>query len=739
MDQKRRGGVRLRSRAKPRPAGDKLLLHQGMGAALGAGFALSSLGEGIAPFGIAYIAAASHPVFAGAGAFFTYVVQGGKTGLSSAAAVAVMLTCRLVLDETEAARRRYFYPLCAGVALLCTLGVTAVSLREGLLTLCAALLCSGFALLLRQARQGWTWGKLTALLGLLPALLPLRAWGFSPGMAAGAFVVLCASCAAGAAPGAAVGAVFGACADLTLGQAPFTALTLSLAGLGCGALREKGVRPCALSFAAVCGAVCLWLGKSTLFAEALAAAAAYTLLPSALRERIRAALSGLSRPAGRDLSLTLPALRQAVSGLREALAGEAPADPGDLSTVYRAACEAACRTCKNLSRCWQRDDDMRRMLSDAADALRARHGLEPGDLPPWFVESCPRAERFCGAVNDAYRESLRRQARQSREAAMQSVLSAQYDSMETLLGAALRRGAPDPVLEDRVSRVIHAYIPGAKAQVLTHDGRLRVDLLFPAGRPSGLDDPRPMVRSLEGALGVSLLPPKPVRTARGAAYTLTQRRLLEPELASCVRAKDGQEVCGDSLLHLITDDGRLILLLSDGMGTGEAANEASRRAVELVAGFARSGCSLASGVAAVLPVLAARFPQWGFVTLDLAEIDLFTGRASLLKYGAAPGLLLREGKLTRIASKALPAGLEPAGYPARPITLRLKPGDRLLLLSDGAWELPDPEQFFRTNGSKRPEAVAEEWIARAAAAGAGDDMSVLAVALHGAEEQEELW
>lgn len=737
MEQKRRGGVRLRPRAESGLSREKILLRRAAGALLGAVFALSSLGE-TAPFGIAYLSAAAHPVFAAAGAFLVYAARGGRTGLSSAAAVTVMLTCRLVLDGTEAARKKGFYPLCAAVAALCTLGVASSSLREGLLTLCASALCAGFSLLLRRAKEGWAWGRLTALLGLLPAFLPLRVWGFSPGMAGAALTVLCAAASAGIAPGAAAGAVFGACADLALGQAPFTALTLCLGGMACGAVREKGVRPCALSFAAACGLSCLWLNKGVLFGETLAAAAAFTLLPAALRERVCAAFSGLARPGSGEKGVVLSDLRRAVSRLRESLSADLPADPGDLSTVYRAACETACRSCRRLSHCWRQDNDMRAMLSDAASVLRARHGLTPDDLPGWFRESCLRTELFCGAVNDAYRESLRRRARQKREASLQDVLTAQYSSMETLLGVALRRGAADPALEERVSQVVRAYFPRARSRVLTEGGRVRIHLLFDASSPPD-DDPRPMLRSLEGALGVSLLPPRQVPAAKGSACVMTQRRLLDADLYVCAAAKHGQAVCGDSVLHRITDDGRLILLLSDGMGTGKAASDASRRALELIAGFARSGCSLADGTAAVLPVLAARFPQWGFVTLDLAEIDLFTGRTTFLKYGAAPGLLLRDGRTTRLAVRTLPAGLEPSDARPKPITLRLRAGDRLLLLSDGAWELPDPEGFLREKGGLRPQALAEEWIRRAAEKGGEDDMTVLAVALHSAEEQEAVW
>ena len=118
------------------------------------------------------------------------------------------------------------------------------------------------------------------------------------------------------------------------------------------------------------------------------------------------------------------------------------------------------------------------------------------------------------------------------------------------------------------------------------------------------------------------------------------------------------------------------------MGSGEAARELSRTALELIAAFLRAGCSLEESCAAVLPVLAARGEQTGFVTLDLLELDLYSGEGLLLKCGAAKAGLRRGGRLEGFSGTALPAGLDPEEPPARK-TLRLRPGDRLLMLSDG--------------------------------------------------------
>ena len=158
-------------------------------------------------------------------------------------------------------------------------------------------------------------------------------------------------------------------------------------------------------------------------------------------------------------------------------------------------------------------------------------------------------------------------------------------------------------------------------------------------------------------------------------------------LVSSQQPRAGETVCGDSLLHFRTADGRALVLLSDGMGSGEQAKHLSRSALELLAAFVRAGCSLEESCAAVLPALAVRGEQQGYATLDLLEVDLFSGEAVLLKYGAARSWLLRENRAEALGCGTLPAGLDPEEGPEKQV-FTLHPGERLLMQSDG---VADPE------------------------------------------------
>ena len=84
---------------------------------------------------------------------------------------------------------------------------------------------------------------------------------------------------------------------------------------------------------------------------------------------------------------------------------------------------------------------------------------------------------------------------------------------------------------------------------------------------------------------VRLLPPRPVSSAKGTVLRICQQEALILRTFTAVRKKEGEDVCGDSHSILHTDDGRGILLLSDGMGTGPQAGTMSRRALELVSSF----------------------------------------------------------------------------------------------------------------------------------------------------------
>jgi stage II sporulation protein E len=72
------------------------------------------------------------------------------------------------------------------------------------------------------------------------------------------------------------------------------------------------------------------------------------------------------------------------------------------------------------------------------------------------------------------------------------------------------------------------------------------------------------------------------------------------------------------------------------------------------------------------------------VTIDLAELQLDTGKASLYKWGAAPSYILSRGEAIKIGTAAPPPGLSVTDARESVERLSLRRGEMLILLSDGA-------------------------------------------------------
>ena len=142
-------------------------------------------------------------------------------------------------------------------------------------------------------------------------------------------------------------------------------------------------------------------------------------------------------------------------------------------------------------------------------------------------------------------------------------------------------------------------------------------------------------------------------------------------------------MCGDAYNFFNDGKGRFFMILSDGMGTGGRAAVDGAMASGLMSRLLKSGFGYDCSLRILNSSMLFKSTDESLATVDIAVIDLFTGRTDLFKAGAAPTLVRRSGRTGKAQSSSLPAGiLREIGFDKA--TIRLKKGDILLLLSDGA-------------------------------------------------------
>ncbi len=160
--------------------------------------------------------------------------------------------------------------------------------------------------------------------------------------------------------------------------------------------------------------------------------------------------------------------------------------------------------------------------------------------------------------------------------------------------------------------------------------------------------------------------------------------LSDCRIGAVLRPKEGETVCGDTVLSFQTEPGRWCLLLADGMGSGEAARKESALTCRLLRQFLEAGIEPEAALKTLNSAMALRGTETGsFTTIDLCVFDAAGGAVAFYKYGAAPSYLKKGGTVRRITGGSLPAGLRSA--PASPDVTRatLEPGGFAVMISDG--------------------------------------------------------
>ena len=150
---------------------------------------------------------------------------------------------------------------------------------------------------------------------------------------------------------------------------------------------------------------------------------------------------------------------------------------------------------------------------------------------------------------------------------------------------------------------------------------------------------------------------------------------------------------GGDFFDLVYTEGGLSLIVADVSGKGvSAAVVASILQGMLYSQLARDS-PLPEMIAAVNRFLCDKVGGQKYATLVIARL-LQTGEMELINCGHVPPLLISGDSITRLEDGNLPVGLV-AGAEFQSTRLQLKPGDRLLLVTDGVTEAEDAEgEFF---------------------------------------------
>lgn len=545
---------------------------------------------------------------------------------------------------------------------------------------------------------------------------------------------------------------------LFAGLEPVRAAALGVCGLlaGLAPARTPAKREYLAPILLCAGALTAFLTMGSAWVDplcALAAASLTLMLPSAWTRRARQWLSGESagacdpdRLAMRLRSTSekkLRALSDAFGVMSDSY--RIPVDVPDEQRLIAQMRDRLCENCSHYAQCWVGGDNrsvrfLCQLISEAIDwaAGDCSEPLFGDEMPPEALRQCHRGRSIPARLGVLLEEFARKRRSEMKRGQVNQLISAQFLQAQLLLrGLADAQSGPLKIRGRQAARARAALDrAGIEAdEVMALRGERQMEII-------AVLDAQSWSRELAARASIQLSrtfgrPYAPAEGAGTAQMRFVRLPRMQANASACCHSSQPGSACGDSHMVRELDGDRLLLLISDGMGSGEAAERESAQTVKLLGRFLAADVPKALALETVNELMLARTDSDMFATVDLCVVDLVTGTAEFSKLAACRSMILRKGEVINVEGGRLPLGILEG---VRPSSCRvvLQPGDVIVMASDGVMEavsgeiLEDALQKIR----RQPPTLLAESLVRSIEAMVDpdrrDDMTVLCAAVSAA-------
>lgn len=422
----------------------------------------------------------------------------------------------------------------------------------------------------------------------------------------------------------------------------------------------------------------------------------------------------------RNLAHALPEL-----GVEEATTGE------DLGSLL-------CAQCANRELCWGRSrSSTEKMLEASMEMSKRGEEINEDTLPALAQHGCLRSEVIGELARDAHLYRKRRSAAMQKARYERELTLTHLAALSGTLGELGAMTAGDSYHDLLAAHVIsialdELNIPARLSYARRVDGHLQAALEVQSVMPiqKQLDRLLGHLAQNDGiALSIS-------RSEKGRVE-LEEVPLYSASVGMASLCADGEKgsVCGDACSAKRCEGGRLLMMLCDGMGHGLKAHEQSEKTLELLLLLLEAGYTRRQAITAVNGIMLGVEESERFSTVDLVDVDLWTGEVYGEKLGACASWVVRGSHMKKIEGSSLPLGILREAVPTA-AQYRLHSGDILVLMSDGVADVFEDDDACRAALEDsvfiQPQRMADAILRNALLASGGsprDDMSVMVLLL----------
>ncbi|MFZ5989675.1 MAG: stage II sporulation protein E [Bacillota bacterium] len=579
----------------------------------------------------------------------------------------------------------------------------------------------------------------------------------------GILAILLFSFRAGPGMGAAVGVIVGLIVNLSSPATPLVIGSYAFCGLLSGVFKNLGKIGASLGFIVGNAVLTLYINGSTevlvYLKDIILAAVMFMVIPQKFVESTLGSFSRVSvvskdrtSYSDRIKELTIDKLNNFARAFgelsktfNEISQTQVATNKQDISSLFDRVADKVCKDCSLCLHCWDRNFyNTYQVMFKIVENLERKGWIEESDIPTYFMERCERIEEFVKQVNNIYELFKVDLVWKNKIGESRGLVSQQLDGLSKVISNLALEIDTEVKFRGDLEHVL--LIEFDKAGVKANDvvvfenkwGKYEVNV-YHRGCVGGNKCIDIIEKVTTSTLGKRMIRDKSecVHNHRSGICNL---KLVEEEVLSVTTgvarvSKYDKEVSGDNYTFMNTGDGKYIVALSDGMGSGQKASTQSKAAISLLEQFMETGFDKDTAIRLINSILVLKSDDDSFATIDLSAVDLYDGKVEFVKIGAVPTFLKKSKGVEVIKSVSLPAGILSNIEPEL-VCKNVENGDFIIMVTDGIIDSFKTEdggeqaliKFIEDINSINPQSIADLILAESYSKCDGkpvDDMTVL--------------
>lgn len=392
--------------------------------------------------------------------------------------------------------------------------------------------------------------------------------------------------------------------------------------------------------------------------------------------------------------------------------------------------ESCCNLCPRKHSCEEcLGGSLEALVAELVSSAIERGKASILDTPPFLSANCSRLNTLIEATNSAVALTVRRLKKEDGNRVLKDVMGRQMGGVgEVLKDLSTDLGVPvkyDGKTERKLISELN-YKNVAATDAILFGERERLELTLRLSKE--YEDYPYLTVLVSKILGVKMEETRREASVLGGVtvfYGVAPRFAVSYGEYGLPLIDDDKS--GDAVEAVKISKNKIMLLLADGMGSGENAYEASRLAVSLIENFYKAGFSSQSVLYSSGRLLSLKGEE-DFNAIDLALVDLNDATVDFIKLGGREGYVKSGSNVDVVPCGSLPLGIVDEIAPV--VTRRkLADGDMFVIVSDGVSDILDREKLeavLTATDSVNPGVIAESVVKNAVSLGGKhDDMTCL--------------